>query len=163
MLFSTCLLLLVDTLDRLSALHHTWTFEILHPEKFLRIGPAPKIFGLEPPVLRRLASRGDATLYQITVDICSTLRIIASHSSPKSHCHCVRRKRRGAALRLLCVIASVTWCWPRVRAVVARPLCVCVRGIDAVLVLSSTCLGFALSHCFSVHRREGGPRREANR
>ena len=27
------------TLDRVSALHHTWTFEIVHPEKFLRIGP----------------------------------------------------------------------------------------------------------------------------
>ena len=29
----------VVTLDRVSALHHTWTFEIVHPEKFLRIGP----------------------------------------------------------------------------------------------------------------------------
>jgi len=27
-------------LDRVSALHHTLTFEIVHPEKFLRIGPA---------------------------------------------------------------------------------------------------------------------------
>ena len=26
-------------MDRVSALHHTRTFEIVHPEKFLRIGP----------------------------------------------------------------------------------------------------------------------------